>query len=161
MVDNRKRGRRRISEDYSLHWSETQRRGERGKRRGSLITGRDKHRQLTCCLLWVWVLGGTGMIVMSALIIWKGLMCFTGSESPIVVVLTGSMEPGFRRVLFFSPFFSHQVFLCSLGFCLKDFSIRLDLQSILLYFAGEQGTFWSILTHDLNCFKRLLVVVHG
>ncbi|CAK9193256.1 unnamed protein product [Sphagnum jensenii] len=38
-----------------------------------------------------------GMIVMSALIIWKGLMCFTGSESPVVVVLTGSMEPGFRR----------------------------------------------------------------
>ncbi|KAH9576827.1 hypothetical protein CY35_01G183800 [Sphagnum magellanicum] len=38
-----------------------------------------------------------GMIVMSALIIWKRLMCFTGSESPVVVVLTGSMEPGFRR----------------------------------------------------------------
>lgn len=34
----------------------------------------------------------------SALIIWKGLMCFTGSESPVVVVLSGSMEPGFRRV---------------------------------------------------------------
>jgi hypothetical protein len=82
-----------------------------------------------------------GMIVMSALIIWKRLMCFTGSESPVVVVLTGSMEPGFRRVPFFSPFFSHRIFLCSLGFCLKDFSIRLDLQSILLYFAGEQGTF--------------------
>ncbi len=117
------------------------REGERGKRRGSLITGRDKRRQLICCLLWVWVLGDTGMIVMSALIIWKGLMCFAGSESPVVVVFTGSMEPGFRRVLFFSPFFSHRVFLCSLGFCLKDFSIRLDLQSILLYFAGEQGTF--------------------
>ncbi len=164
MVDNRKRSRRRISEDYSLHWSETQRRGERGKRRGSLIAGRDNRQQLTCCLLWVWVLGDTGMIVIvtSALIIWKGLMCFTGSESPVVVVLTGSKEPGFRRVLFFSPFFSYRVFLCSLGFFLKDFSIRLDLQSILLYFAGEQGTFWSILlTHDLNCFKRLLVVVHG
>eukprot|EP00249_Psilotum_nudum_P006664 c19965_g1_i2 orf=203-769(+) len=38
-----------------------------------------------------------GMIVTSALIIWKGLMCFTGSESPVVVVLSGSMEPGFRR----------------------------------------------------------------
>jgi hypothetical protein len=129
-----------------------------------LIAGRDNRQQLTCCLLWVWVLGDTGMIVIvtSALIIWKGLMCFTGSESPVVVVLTGSKEPGFRRVLFFSPFFSYRVFLCSLGFFLKDFSIRLDLQSILLYFAGEQGTFWSILlTHDLNCFKRLLVVVHG
>uniref|UniRef100_A0A0C9QSP2 Signal peptidase complex catalytic subunit SEC11 n=1 Tax=Wollemia nobilis TaxID=56998 RepID=A0A0C9QSP2_9CONI len=38
-----------------------------------------------------------GMIVTSALIIWKGLMCFTGSESPVVVVLSGSMEPGFKR----------------------------------------------------------------
>eukprot|EP00897_Mesotaenium_endlicherianum_P005028 jgi/Mesen1/4553/ME000232S03813 len=37
------------------------------------------------------------MIVCSALIIWKGLMVATGSESPVVVVLSGSMEPGFRR----------------------------------------------------------------
>lgn len=29
--------------------------------------------------------------------IWKGLMVFTGSESPIVVVLSGSMEPAFFR----------------------------------------------------------------
>ncbi|XP_027125305.1 signal peptidase complex catalytic subunit SEC11C isoform X1 [Coffea eugenioides] len=38
-----------------------------------------------------------GMIISSALIIWKALMCITGSESPVVVVLTGSMEPGFKR----------------------------------------------------------------
>ncbi|KAJ4758464.1 Signal peptidase I [Rhynchospora pubera] len=38
-----------------------------------------------------------GMIVTSALIIWKGMMCMTGSESPVVVVLSGSMEPGFKR----------------------------------------------------------------
>ena len=38
------------------------------------------------------------MIVTSALIIWKALMCVTGSESPVVVVLSGSMEPGFKRV---------------------------------------------------------------
>lgn len=25
-------------------------------------------------------------------------MCVTGSESPVVVVLSGSMEPGFKRV---------------------------------------------------------------
>ncbi|WOH10115.1 hypothetical protein DCAR_0729577 [Daucus carota subsp. sativus] len=37
-----------------------------------------------------------GMIVTLALIIWKGLMCVTGGESP-VVVLSGSMEPGFKR----------------------------------------------------------------
>ncbi|XP_023536860.1 signal peptidase complex catalytic subunit SEC11C-like [Cucurbita pepo subsp. pepo] len=38
-----------------------------------------------------------GLIVTSALMIWKALMCWTGSESPVVVVLTGSMEPGFAR----------------------------------------------------------------
>jgi signal peptidase I len=29
--------------------------------------------------------------------IWKGLILYTGSESPVVVVLSGSMEPGFYR----------------------------------------------------------------
>lgn len=38
-----------------------------------------------------------GLIVTSALIIWKALICITGSESPVVVVLSGSMEPGFKR----------------------------------------------------------------
>ncbi|KAK8595669.1 hypothetical protein V6N13_000365 [Hibiscus sabdariffa] len=38
-----------------------------------------------------------GMVVSMALIIWKGLICITGSESPVVVVLSGSMEPGFKR----------------------------------------------------------------
>lgn len=33
----------------------------------------------------------------SALMIWKSLILVTGSESPIVVVLSGSMEPGFYR----------------------------------------------------------------
>ncbi|PAA89448.1 hypothetical protein BOX15_Mlig014004g1, partial [Macrostomum lignano] len=31
------------------------------------------------------------------LMIWKGLIVATGSESPVVVVLSGSMEPGFYR----------------------------------------------------------------
>ncbi|XP_066323024.1 uncharacterized protein [Miscanthus floridulus] len=38
-----------------------------------------------------------GMILTSALIMWKGLIVVTGSESPVVVVLSESMEPGFRR----------------------------------------------------------------
>ncbi|KAL0791784.1 hypothetical protein Bca101_008030 [Brassica carinata] len=38
-----------------------------------------------------------GMIVTSALIIWKALICVTGSDSPVVVVLSESMEPGFQR----------------------------------------------------------------
>ncbi|XP_076814747.1 signal peptidase complex catalytic subunit SEC11C-like [Clavelina lepadiformis] len=37
------------------------------------------------------------MIISSALMIWKGMMVATGSESPIVVVLSGSMEPAFYR----------------------------------------------------------------
>ncbi|CAA0839149.1 Peptidase S24/S26A/S26B/S26C family protein [Striga hermonthica] len=37
------------------------------------------------------------MVVSSALIIWKTLVCITGSESPVVVVLSESMEPGFAR----------------------------------------------------------------
>eukprot|EP01112_Ceratiomyxa_fruticulosa_P005768 TRINITY_DN16613_c0_g1_i1.p1 TRINITY_DN16613_c0_g1~~TRINITY_DN16613_c0_g1_i1.p1 ORF type:complete len:181 (-),score=20.02 TRINITY_DN16613_c0_g1_i1:40-582(-) len=37
------------------------------------------------------------LIVASALMIWKSLMVVTGSESPIVVVLSGSMEPAFYR----------------------------------------------------------------
>eukprot|EP00501_MAST-03F_sp_TOSAG23-6_P000580 GSMAST32.ASY1.ANO1.601.1 assembled CDS len=38
-----------------------------------------------------------GMIVLSALMIWKTLMVVTKSESPVVVVLSGSMEPAFQR----------------------------------------------------------------
>ncbi|KAI6241307.1 Disulfide-isomerase A4 [Aphelenchoides fujianensis] len=37
------------------------------------------------------------MIIATALMIWKGLMVVTGSESPVVVVLSGSMEPSFYR----------------------------------------------------------------
>lgn len=39
-----------------------------------------------------------GVIFTSALIIWKALICITGSESPVVVVLSGSMEPAFKKV---------------------------------------------------------------
>ncbi len=37
------------------------------------------------------------MVILSALIIWKGLVSWTNSESPVVVVLSGSMEPAFQR----------------------------------------------------------------
>ena len=52
--------------------------------------------KLTIWLCYIQVLS-FGMIVSSALMIWKGLMVVTGSESPIVVVLSGSMEPAFQR----------------------------------------------------------------
>jgi signal peptidase len=37
------------------------------------------------------------MVVLTALMVWKALMVFTQSESPVVVVLSGSMEPAFQR----------------------------------------------------------------
>lgn len=37
------------------------------------------------------------LIVCSALMIWKSLMILSCSESPVVVVLSGSMEPGYYR----------------------------------------------------------------
>lgn len=37
------------------------------------------------------------MIIFTALMIWNTLMFFTKSESPVVVVLSGSMEPAFQR----------------------------------------------------------------
>ena len=38
-----------------------------------------------------------GLIVANALILWKTMTVFSGSESPIVVVLSGSMRPAFQR----------------------------------------------------------------
>ncbi|WFD35684.1 signal peptidase I [Malassezia cuniculi] len=36
-------------------------------------------------------------VVATALAIWRGLSVVTNTESPVVVVLSGSMEPGFQR----------------------------------------------------------------
>ncbi|KAJ6394476.1 hypothetical protein OIU77_023644 [Salix suchowensis] len=58
-----------------------------------------------------------GMIVTSALIIWKALMCITGSESPVVVVLSGSMEPGFKREIVVATL---QLNICSMKLFLGD-----------------------------------------
>ncbi|KAM7195767.1 hypothetical protein V8F20_007337 [Naviculisporaceae sp. PSN 640] len=38
-----------------------------------------------------------GLILSTAFIMWKGLSIITDSPSPIVVVLSGSMEPAFQR----------------------------------------------------------------
>lgn len=38
-----------------------------------------------------------GVLISTALMIWTSLVLFTQSESPIVVVLSGSMEPGYYR----------------------------------------------------------------
>ncbi|KAJ1935940.1 Signal peptidase complex catalytic subunit, partial [Linderina macrospora] len=36
-------------------------------------------------------------VLTSAFMIWKGMSLFTNSESPVVVVLSGSMEPAYYR----------------------------------------------------------------
>ena len=36
-------------------------------------------------------------VVATALMLWKGISLLTNTESPIVVVLSGSMEPAFQR----------------------------------------------------------------
>ena len=56
------------------------------------------YRQLTLQML------SLTLIVTSALMIWKSLCLYTHSESPVVVVLSGSMEPAFKRgdILFLS-----------------------------------------------------------
>ncbi|KAL2164848.1 hypothetical protein VTH06DRAFT_144 [Thermothelomyces fergusii] len=38
-----------------------------------------------------------GLVLSSAFMMWKGLSVITDSPSPIVVVLSGSMEPAFQR----------------------------------------------------------------
>ncbi|KAG0465717.1 hypothetical protein HPP92_019881 [Vanilla planifolia] len=56
-------------------------------------------------------LNASMIVTSAALIIWKGLMCVTGSESPVVVVLSGSMEPGFKRQMSFIKDGDMQVFI--------------------------------------------------
>lgn len=38
-----------------------------------------------------------GLVLSTAFMMWKGLSIFSASDSPIVVVLSGSMEPAFQR----------------------------------------------------------------
>jgi signal peptidase I len=49
-------------------------------------------------------------------------VCITGSESPVVVVLSESMEPGFRRV---SPLVEHNTFFFV--------SVLFDCSKVLFY----------------------------
>ena len=46
---------------------------------------------------WVRQFLTLGIVLASALMMWKSMMLVVNSESPIVVVLSGSMEPGYYR----------------------------------------------------------------
>ena len=71
------------------------------------------------------------MIVSSALMIWKGLMVVTGSESPIVVVLSGSMEPAFQVSSFKSFSFVLPLFI-------GVFDVLSDYPNKLISFFAER-----------------------
>ncbi|KAL6568058.1 hypothetical protein OROHE_003742 [Orobanche hederae] len=60
------------------------------------------------------------MIVASALMIWKTLICITGSESPVVVILSESMEPGFARVRRHFVLAYEPKLLCTTLICGRD-----------------------------------------
>merc|ERR1711934_998102 len=80
----------------------------RRQREGSEGRGRERTRTMTlfgemfdelramCVRQLVSQVLGLGLIVTSAFMIWKCLILATGSESPVVVVLSGSMEPAFQ-----------------------------------------------------------------
>ena len=81
-----------------------------------------------------------GMIVSSALMIWKGLMVVTGSESPIVVVLSGSMEPAFHRgdLLFLTNYEQEdirvgEIVVFKVHICFTWFDVQSELENIKKY----------------------------
>ncbi|CAD5193337.1 unnamed protein product, partial [Musa acuminata subsp. malaccensis] len=86
----------RFSELFGQSSARREGRGRSAERMGWLADSLDSIRTLQIRHVLTQIVS-LGMIVTSALIIWKGLMCVTGSESPVVVVLSGSMEPGFKR----------------------------------------------------------------
>ncbi|KAG6740189.1 hypothetical protein POTOM_055629 [Populus tomentosa] len=90
-----------------------------------------------------------GMIVSMALIIWKALMCLTGSESPVVVVLSGSMEPAFKRgdILFLhmseAPFRAGEIVVYNvegepIPIVHRVVELRISVTADLLSFVGER-----------------------
>ncbi|KAL2121110.1 hypothetical protein VTJ04DRAFT_5137 [Mycothermus thermophilus] len=56
-----------------------------------MLSGLQNPRQAAAQLL------NFGLILSTAFMMWKGLSVITDSPSPIVVVLSGSMEPAFQR----------------------------------------------------------------
>jgi signal peptidase len=61
--------------------------------RGGFVRSLKQATERQAVLQWL----SLALIVTSALMLWKVLVLSTRSESPVVVVLSGSMEPGLRR----------------------------------------------------------------
>ena len=84
--------------------------------------------------------------------IWKGLILFTGSESPVVVVLSGSMEPGFYRgdILFLNQPKDHLVPGDIVVFNTDGREIPIVHRIIKVHQKSEDGSDVSILTKGDN-----------
>jgi signal peptidase len=103
-------------------------------------------RQLTFQVL------NLAMIVFSALMIWKGLMFMTKSESPVVVVLSGSMEPAFQRgdILFLNNA-RHDVFVGDVVvFKIKDRDIPIVHRILKVHKDADSGQVELLTKGDNN-----------
>eukprot|EP00590_Aulacoseira_subarctica_P011700 CAMPEP_0172423764 /NCGR_PEP_ID=MMETSP1064-20121228/17725_1 /TAXON_ID=202472 /ORGANISM="Aulacoseira subarctica , Strain CCAP 1002/5" /LENGTH=184 /DNA_ID=CAMNT_0013165297 /DNA_START=68 /DNA_END=622 /DNA_ORIENTATION=+ len=92
------------------------------------------------------------MIVFSALMIWKGLMVVTKSESPVVVVLSGSMEPAFQRgdILFLDNSKHHVGVGDVVVFKIKDRDIPIVHRILKVHTRPDNITFELLTKGDNN-----------
>ncbi|XP_076294466.1 signal peptidase complex catalytic subunit SEC11 homolog C twr [Lasioglossum baleicum] len=93
------------------------------------------------------------MIVSSALMMWKGLMVVTGTESPIVVVLSGSMEPAFHRgdLLFLTNYHDEPVRVGEIVvFKVEGRDIPIVHRILKLHEKGDQNNTITFLTKGDN-----------
>ncbi|KAJ2707885.1 Signal peptidase complex catalytic subunit [Coemansia sp. IMI 203386] len=91
-------------------------------------------------------------VLTSAFMIWKGLSLFTNSESPVVVVLSGSMEPAYHRgdILFlhngYSPIDIGEVVV----YKLKDKPIPIVHRVLKVHTESETGKQYLLTKGDNN-----------
>ncbi|KAJ1850912.1 Signal peptidase complex catalytic subunit [Coemansia sp. RSA 1722] len=91
-------------------------------------------------------------VLTSAFMIWKGLSLFTNSESPVVVVLSGSMEPAYYRgdILFlhngYSPIDIGEVVV----YKLKDKPIPIVHRVLKVHTESETGKQYLLTKGDNN-----------
>lgn len=92
------------------------------------------------------------MIVFSALMIWKGLMTLTKSESPVVVVLSGSMEPAFQRgdILFLDNSADHFDVGDVVVFKIRDRDIPIVHRILKAHTSAEDDGDFKVLTKGDN-----------
>ena len=93
-----------------------------------------------------------GMIVCSALMIWKSLMVVTQCETPVVVVLSGSMEPSYFRgdILFLTNYKDNLIPGDIVVFRLPEQDIPIVHRVITIQNKGKAGDFYILTKGDNN-----------